>query len=95
MPWHIDNFYLELLIERGLLGLALTLLLMACALWRLVFGQARGHGLAPYLAASLSGVMVVGLVSSVMDVPRVAFLVFWLAFLALQLPGRGHDKPAG
>jgi hypothetical protein len=95
LPWHIDNFYLELLIERGLLGLVLTLLLMACALWRLVFGQARNHGLAPYLAASLSGVMVVGLVSSVMDVPRVAFLVFWLAFLALQLPGRSVDKPAG
>ena len=95
LPWHIDNLYLELLIERGLLGLALTLLLMACAMWRVVFGQARGHALAPYLAASLSGVMLVGLVSSVMDVPRVAFLTFWLAFLALQLPGRHVDKPAG
>ncbi|MDB5850910.1 MAG: hypothetical protein JWP29_4662 [Rhodoferax sp.] len=85
LPWHIDNLYLELLIERGWLGLALTLTLIACALWRLVLGVARGHTLAPYIAASLSGVMVVGLVSSVMDVPRVAFLFFWLAFFALQL----------
>ena len=91
LPWHIDNLYLELLIERGALGLFATLLLVGCALWRLVLGQARWHALAPYLAASLSGVMVVGLVSSVMDVPRVAFLLFWMAFLALQLDG---ERPA-
>jgi len=87
LPWHIDNLYLELLIERGLLGLVLTLALVAGALWRVVLGEARTHVLAPYLAASLSGAMLVGLVSSVMDVPRVAFLLFWLAFLALRLPG--------
>ena len=92
LPWHIDNLYLELLIERGLLGLFLVLLLVGCALWRLVFGAARGHVLAPYLAASLCGVMLVGLVSSVMDVPRVAFLFFWLAFLSLQL---GEPRRAG
>jgi hypothetical protein len=50
--------------------------------------------LAPYLAASLSGAMVVGLVSSVMDVPRVAFLWYWLAFLALQLKGGGSALAA-
>lgn len=90
LPWHIDNLYLELLIERGLLGLLLTLALLACALWRVLLGRARHHVLAPYLAASLSGVMLVGLVSSVMDVPRVAFLLFWLGFLTLQLPA--HDN---
>ncbi|APW39477.1 hypothetical protein RD110_21520 [Rhodoferax koreense] len=88
LPWHIDNLYLELWIERGLLGLLLVLALVACALWRVLLGRARHHVLAPYLAASLSGVMLVGLVSSVMDVPRVAFLLFWLGFLALQLPAR-------
>ncbi len=85
MPWHIDNLYLELLIERGLLGLLLGGALVATALWQLVLGSARHQPLAPYLAASLSGVLLVGLVSSVMDVPRVAFLLFLLVFGALQL----------
>jgi hypothetical protein len=86
IPWHIDNLYLELLIERGWLGLLLTAALAATALWHLVLGRARKNPLAPYVAASLAGVLIVGLVSSVMDVPRVAFLLFWQAFLALQMP---------
>ena len=85
LPWHIDNLYLEVLVERGLLGLLLWGTLMGSALWHLVLGSARHQPLAPYLAASLSGVLLVGLVSSVMDVPRVAFLLFLLAFFALQL----------
>nr|WP_315232555.1 hypothetical protein [uncultured Albidiferax sp.] len=85
LPWHIDNLYLELLIERGLLGLLLTLAVLGAALWSLVLGRARQPPLAPYLAASLSGVALVGLVSSVLDVPRVAFLLFFFAFFALRL----------
>jgi hypothetical protein len=85
LPWHIDNLVLEVLIERGLLGLLLGGALVATALWQLVLGRARRQPLAPYLAASLSGVLLVGLVSSVMDVPRVAFLLFLLVFGALQL----------
>jgi hypothetical protein len=74
VPWHIDNLYLELLIERGGVGLGLTLVLAALALGSVLIGPSRRHPLAPYLAAALCGVGVVGLVSSVMDVPRVAFL---------------------
>ena len=85
LPWHIDNLYLEVLVERGLLGLLLWGALMATAVWHLVLGAARHQPLAPYLAASLSGGLLVGLVSSVMDVPRVAFLLFLLVFFALQL----------
>ncbi len=88
LPWHIDNLYLELLIERGVLGGLLCAVLVATALWQLVLGRARQQPLAPYLAASLTGVLLVGLVSSVMDVPRVAFLLFLLAFAAHQLAVR-------
>lgn len=88
LPWHIDNLYLELLIERGVLGLLLCLAMLGAAMWCLVFGPARREPLAPYLAASLSGVALVGLVSSVMDVPRVAFLLFLFAFFALRLGRR-------
>ncbi len=86
LPWHIDNLYLEVLIERGLITLLALVSLLLWAWWRLLFGRARAHALAPYLAASISGVMLVGLVSSVMDVPRVAFLFLLLLLTAFNLP---------
>ncbi len=85
VPWHLDNLYLELLVERGVMGLLAWLMLVGYALWQLVLGRGRLETIAPYVAASLVAVLLVGLVSSVMDVPRVAFLFWLLIFLAVQL----------
>lgn len=84
LPWHIDNLYLELLIERGVAGLLLFSLLILCALWHLVLGAGRGLALSPYLVASLCGALLVGLFGSLMDVPRVAFLFYLLVFFSIQ-----------
>lgn len=84
VPWHIDNVYLEVLIERGLLSVVLSALGIGMVLWRLAIGSSQYHAMSPYWVASISGVLVVGLVSSVLDVPRVAFL----AMLALLLANR-------
>lgn len=84
LPWHIDNLYLETLIERGAVGLLALAVLVAMALWHLVFGPARSLRSAPYLAASLASGCALGLVSSFMDVPRVAFLFLLLAFWSLH-----------
>lgn len=84
LPWHLDNLFLEILVERGGFGLLAWLLLVIYTLRQLVVGPTKLQALAPYLAASLVGVLVVGLVSSVMDVPRVAFLLFLLIFLSMQ-----------
>jgi len=86
LPWHIDNLYLEWLIERGVLALLVFAVLVAWALWRVSFGAARGQPLAPYLAAGLAGACALGLVSSIMDMPRVAFLFLLLLFASLHLP---------
>ena len=91
VPWHIDNLYLELLIERGVPALLAFVLCMGLALWRLVGAAGRACAVAPFLAASLCGALCVGLVSSVMDVPRVAFLLFLLTLLAVELTG---EEPA-
>jgi hypothetical protein len=91
VPWHLDNLLLEVLVERGGLGLLAGLLLIGYALWHLVLGRARLQPLAPYVAASLVAVLLVGLVSSVMDVPRVAFLFFLLIFLAIESSGLPQD----
>jgi len=81
-------------VERGVLGLLACLLLVMTALWHLALGRARLQPTAPYLAASIIGVLLVGLVSSVMDVPRVAFLFFLLNFMALAVRPNDTDHVA-
>lgn len=83
LPWHIDNLYLELLIERGIVGALLLLGLTAAVLWRQVRLASQGDALAPFIAAALSGVLCLGLVSSVLDVPRVALSLALLLTLGL------------
>jgi hypothetical protein len=83
VPWHIDNLVLELLIERGLIGAVLLLGLGAAALLRLLRQTEPGDSTAPFIAASLCGVACVGLMSSVLDVPRVALLLALLLAMGL------------
>ncbi len=84
VPWHIDNLYLEILIERGLVGLMLFVTLIGLAFRRLMAASAQGVQMAAYLAASLGGALLVGLTGSLMDVPRVAFLLFLVMFFSIQ-----------
>ncbi len=83
VPWHIDNLYLELLIERGLAGLLVTLALLLGCMHTVVRRALTGDGSAAFVAASLAGVCGLGLVSSVLDVPRVAWLACVLACIAV------------
>lgn len=87
MPWHIKSMFMHVLFDQGLVGLALWGLLLASALWRVSLGGARRHPLAPALAASLIGFVVVGLFDSLLDVPRVAWLFYLLLLVALTLRG--------
>jgi hypothetical protein len=92
LPWHIDNLFLELLIERGLIGLLVFGALLGAALWYLTLGAARHLPLAPYQAAALTAALCVGLSGSLLDVPRVAFLLYLLtldAVLQGQWAGAG------
>jgi len=93
VPWHLDSLYLELLVERGLPFLLVFLVLTGYALWQLWRGLGRQLPLAPCVAASLVAVLLVGLVSSVMDVPRVAFLFYLLLFLAIESSSLPSGKP--
>lgn len=91
LPWHIDNLYLEMIIERGLCGLVIFMLLIGFAIWNLCFGPGRQRPIAPFLVASLAGAMTLELVSSIMEVPRVAFLLLLLALLSMCLPADGKQ----
>ncbi|MEO5698677.1 MAG: hypothetical protein ABIQ60_16270 [Burkholderiaceae bacterium] len=86
LPWHIDNLALELLIERGLLGLVAFGVLIG---WAIRHGAGVDEPLlriAPFIAASLVGALLVGSVSSLTDVPRVSFLLLLMVLFALAVP---------
>jgi hypothetical protein len=80
-------------VEQGILGLAAVALLVLAALWRLVAGKARDHVLAPALAAAVMGFLVVGLIDSLFDMPRVAWLFHFLLLVAFSLRGPGPVPP--
>ena len=81
LPWHTDSVIVELLVERGVLGLVLFtwLLVGAIAAWAGPVG--RQDPLSPYVVAALAGCAVLGLFSSVLDVPRNACLLTLLCLL--------------
>jgi hypothetical protein len=85
VPWHIDNLYLEVLVERGVPALLAFVLCMGIMLRRLAAAAGHGVPIAPFLAGSLCGGLFVGAVSSVMDVPRVAFLLLLLSLFAVEI----------
>lgn len=85
MPWHAKNLAVHLWFEQGFMSL--TLLSMGVlALAVRVLGKARYHPLAPPVAGAIVGVAVVGMVDSVFDIPRAAFLTLWLLAVGLSLP---------
>ncbi|MCL2524011.1 MAG: hypothetical protein FWF17_05410 [Betaproteobacteria bacterium] len=96
LPWHAKSIAINVLFDQGLCGLALFLLLLVAALWRLHLGPARRHELAPYLSAAIVGFLVVGMFDSLIDVPRLALLFYVLFFMpfVLHTPETG-DKSAG
>jgi len=89
VPWHIDSLWLEVLIERGLFAVVAFAVCMAWAVWCLVSAIMRrdqvAPPMAPFLAASLCGGLCIGLISSVMDVPRVALLLMLLAIFSVEI----------
>ena len=100
IPWHIDNLWLEVLIERGLFAMLALAVCMVCAVGCLVAAilrrDAASPPIAPFLVASLCGGLCIGLISSVMDVPRVALLLMLLAILSIEIssvPKEGHALP--
>ena len=74
LPWHIDNLYLELLVEIGLVGLIAFLAVVIRAMWRFFQSYLNGETFSTELLSSMSGFLALGLVVSVVDMPRVAML---------------------
>jgi len=90
LPWHAKNVFVHVYVEQGLFGLATLVLALLVAAAHLLRAPTRLHPLAPVLLASLAGVTTVGLVDSLLDMPRITLmivLVLWLG-LSLRQPSR-------
>ena len=88
MPWHIKSMYMNVQFDQGVVGATLFGLLLAGAIWRTSLGKARHHTLAPALAAGLTGLAIVGLFDSLLDVPRLAWIFYLFVLIAWMLPAR-------
>lgn len=91
LPWHIDNLYLDVLIERGLLGLVA---LGALAIWGGLAAWRRlrtGDPMAWVFAASLGGLLSLGAVISVTEVPRVMLILLLLCGASTQFREQIED----
>lgn len=91
VPWHVDSLFVETLVDQGVIGLLLLLVLVAMAVRNLLQGPGSRHTLAPYLLAALAGGLVVGVFSSLLDMPRCAFLFYLLLCCALFLDDHDQD----
>jgi len=82
-PWHADNLYLEVLVERGAIVLAVLLGWFAWttrSVWR---GWQAGEPLAGAWLSTLAAIAALGMLISVTEVPRVAWC--WWVTLGLGL----------
>lgn len=79
-PWRVENQWLEILFDRGWLGLVAFCGVLGLGLGYLARGALKGDFTDAVLLASLSGVLGVGMFSTVFWSPRLA-LLFYLTLL--------------
>ena len=93
LPWHIKNIFMNIMFDQGLFGVTVFSSLLILGLWRVSIGRLQGHSLAPALAASLIGFIVVGLFDSLLDVPRLGWIFYMLLLLSLTMTNRRQSSP--
>lgn len=74
-PWHADNAYLDVWVERGALGLLALAGLVLAAGGAVACGLARREPLALVWGSALVAVLALGAVISFTELPRVSFMV--------------------
>lgn len=86
LAWHAKNLFIHVLFEQGWIGLGAFVSLLAVA--GLTLLRRAGHdALALTLFISLGSFLIVGLVDSLIDEPRLDFLLYWLLAIALTSGG--------
>lgn len=87
LAWHAKNLYVHVLFEQGWLGLGAFIMLLAAAAWTML-RRAAHDALAVALLVAFAAFLIVGMVDSLIDEPRLDFLFFWLLSIALISGGK-------
>lgn len=90
-PWHVDNLYLSALIEQGLLGIIALAVWVLWACRNLLGSMQQGDETAWVLSAAFTGVLALGAVISVTEVPRVALILAILLWSSGEFRGQIED----
>jgi hypothetical protein len=83
LPWHLENTWLQLAFEQGVLGLVAFAGLVWCAVAALVRRSRAGDPYAAVLSASLAAFLALSPLDSVFDFPRLSMLVYLILLSAL------------
>ncbi|RMF07751.1 MAG: hypothetical protein D6763_11545 [Alphaproteobacteria bacterium] len=83
LPWHVKNLFVAVWFDLGLVGLVLFVALLGVVILRLLAQVLAGERYSAVLLSSLSGFLVVGIVGSLFDAPRLTLLFFLIVFTAL------------
>ncbi|MHB0973741.1 MAG: VanZ family protein [Thiobacillus sp.] len=87
LAWHAKNLFVHVLFEQGWLGLSAFVAVLAIAGLTLLRRAGR-DAMALTLLVSLSSFLIVGLIDSLIDEPRLDFLFFLLLEIALVSGGQ-------
>ena len=93
-PWHADNLFMELWVERGLLGSLAHVMLIICILWQVYQRSFTGE---TWLLPILGGLVSCGVllcVISVTELPRLSFLTGCLLLVSSLWGGVFRDRSA-
>jgi len=94
-PWHVKNFWVNLVFEQGWIGLATLVLLLAYTAGSLAVRGLHGELYATASLAALVAFVLVGLFDSLFDVPRLTLVFFLVASAACLLPPRQRRRRRG
>ena len=88
-PWRVENVWLQLFFEQGMVGVIAFTLLVAYALVRVMKEIRLGRSGASLVLASVLGFLTVGLFGSVLESPRLMLLFYWVLFMVVSTARAG------
>ena len=85
-PWHVKNFFVNMVFEQGWVGLCVLALFLLYVLGELFMRGLHRDRTAAVFLASLTGCLLIGMFDSIFDVPRLTLLFFLIALAGLSHP---------
>jgi len=88
LPWHIENVWVQQLFDQGWFGLIVFCCFIVYCLSIYGMGLNKNDLFSVIALTSLSGFLVVGVVGSPFDEPRLTFLFFLVCYIFLSGQGQ-------